>query len=237
MASLDNSQSLSIVIPSLNEASNLPLLLADLNRWPYQLEICVCDACSTDLTSLVAELAGAKLVQLPEPNRGAQLHQGAISTKGDWILFLHADCRLPENWTETLEAIINKPSSERIAWFFDFKVEGKSTALWLLELAINIRCNLLKKPYGDQGLLLNRAIYNYIGGYRPLYLMEDLDLIERLSKIVRIKSIGIPLYCSSRRWHNINLLSNAYKNAQLRRRWRRGESTKDLAKNYYTNCE
>ena len=62
MASLGNSQSLSIVIPSLNEASNLPLLLADLNRWPYQLEICVCDACSTDLTPLVAELAGAKLL-------------------------------------------------------------------------------------------------------------------------------------------------------------------------------
>ena len=98
MARVNNSQSLSIVIPSLNEAHNLPLLLADLRRWPGPLEICICDGGSSDLTILTGELIGANCVQCPEANRGSQLHHGACNTQGDWLLFLHADCRIPTNW-------------------------------------------------------------------------------------------------------------------------------------------
>ena len=120
MARVNSTQSLSIVIPSINEAEHLPLLIADLKNWPHPLEICVCDAWSTDLTGLVAELAGAKTINLPEPNRGAQLHYGACNTTGDWLLFLHADCRMSTNWPMVVESTISKASSSNIAWFFDF---------------------------------------------------------------------------------------------------------------------
>ena len=81
MARLNTPQRLSIVIPSFNEASRLPLLLADLNRWPNQLEICICDACSSDQTTLVAELAGAQIAKGLEANRGLQLHLGSCETR------------------------------------------------------------------------------------------------------------------------------------------------------------
>ena len=228
-------QTLSIVIPTINEASSLPLLLADLNRWPDQLEICICDACSTDLTTFIAKLAGAKTTEGLEANRGIQLHSGSCNTSGNWILFLHADCRMHKNWVEVIKEKINAPSSKNHVWFFNFKIQSKSMGFTLLEFAVNIRSNLFKRPYGDQGLLINRSLYNKIGGYRPLHLMEDLDLIERLSKKVKVKSLGIPLYVNNRRWKNINIITQAWKNPNLRRRWRAGESSKNLSMDYYKN--
>mgnify|MGYP003953915597 CR=1 FL=1 len=226
-------QTLSIVIPTINEASRLPLLLADLNRWPHQLEVCICDSCSSDLTVLIAELAGAKVTQVLEANRGIQLHSGSCCTSGNWILFLHADCRMPKNWAEVLKKKINDPTSKSHAWFFDFKVQSKSIEFTLLEILVNMRSNLFKRPYGDQGLLINRYLYNQIGGYRPLHIMEDLDLIERLSKKVKLRSLGIPLYVDNRRWENINIINQAWKNASLRQRWRAGASSKSLSIKYY----
>ncbi len=228
------SQTLSIVIPSLNEASHLPLLIADLQRWPDELEICICDACSKDLTLSVSQLAGANTLQITEANRGAQLQHGAYNTKGDWILFLHADSRLPINWPHFIKKIINQSSSENIAWYFTLKVEGKSFALRLMEFSVAIRSHLFKRPYGDQGLLISRKLYQQIGGYRPLYLMEDLDLIRRIPK-QNIKGIGIPIYSDDRGWKNINVFTKAIKNARLRSRWIRGESSRILANEYYSS--
>ncbi len=235
MARINKHQTLSIVIPSFNEANHLPLLIADLKRWPCLLEICVCDSCSSDLTAFIAELAGAKLLTLPEPCRGAQLHHGACHTKGEWLLFLHADCRIPANWPKVLEKIIYKSSSKNFAWFFDFKIQGDKIGTSLMELAVNLRSNLFQRPYGDQGLLINRSLYKQVGGYKPIYLMEDLDLIQRLSKQTRIRSLGLPIYSDGRRWEDVSFVAKALENAQLRRRWKQGESSKSLADRYYRN--
>ena len=122
---------LSIVIPTINEASRLPLLLADLNKWSDQLEICICDARSSDLTTLVAELAGALVIQVIEANRGFQLHTGALNTNGNWLLFLHADCRMPKNWVEVVRRKIDDSSSKDDAWFFEFKIKSLHIPLYI----------------------------------------------------------------------------------------------------------
>ena len=235
MAELNKPQILSVIIPSRNEASRLPLLLADLRSWKSQLEICICDASSSDRTMLVSKLAGAHITQVLESNRGLQLHHGYCSSTGEWLLFLHADSRMPKNWEEAVQRRINESSSENIAWFFDFKIKDKDMWLTLLEVAVNIRSHFLKHPYGDQGLLISRSLYEYIGGYKPYFIMEDLDIIERLIKEVNIKSIGIPLYVDGRRWRNVNFLVQAWRNAILRKRWRDGESSKYLSIKYYKN--
>ena len=233
MARLKTAQTLSIVIPSLNEASNLPLLIADLKRWPNQLEICVCDGCSSDLSVQVAELAGAKVVQGLEPNRGKQLHFGACNTNQKWLLFLHADSRLATNWPKAVEKIINNKTSENVAWFFDFKMQSDGLLLKLMEISVAIRSNLFNRPYGDQGLLINRSLYKKINGYKPLHLMEDLDLVIRLSKDFSLKRIGIPIYVNGRSWEQVSVLLKAWKNANLRKKWREGKSSKNLSLEYY----
>lgn len=86
---------LSVVIPCLNEAARLPLLLADLHRGELELEILLADGGSSDATPQIAGQTGARLITIHPPGRGRQLRVAADQARGDWLLFLHADSRLP----------------------------------------------------------------------------------------------------------------------------------------------
>lgn len=233
MADLNNKCLLSVIIPSFNEAGNLPLLLADLQRWDNTLEILISDAGSSDETHIISNLTGAKLIQSKTKNRGLQLNNGAKNAIGDWLLFVHADSRLHAEWPIIVEKSIATENSKETAWFFDFKIKDSRIDIRLLEIAVSIRSNLLKKPYGDQGLLISKSLYNQVGGYKPLHLMEDLDIITRLSRQANIRSFRVPIYINPRRWEKKNVFRLALKNAILRYRWMKGAGTFELSKEYY----
>ena len=223
---------LSVVIPTLEEAGRLPLLLADLRRWPGCLEIVVVDGGSQDRSALTARLAGATVLHAKRPGRGQQLRLGVEHSRGDWVLVLHADTRIPAIWTERVRCVMTMDGATRQAWSFDFRVDARRPMLRWLEWAVRVRSCWLQRPYGDQGLLIHRKLYEAVGGYRPLALMEDLDLIERLGAITTIRSLGCPLVTSARRWDQRNVLKQGWRNARLRRLWRRGATPEQLMKIY-----
>ncbi len=230
---MSNQSSISIIVPSLNEAKNLPLLLADLKQWPYEIDLLVIDSGSHDCTTRIAKLFGARVLNFPEPNRGGQLHHGASKAIGEWLLFLHADSRLPKDWEKVVLKKILEESSEPYSYFFNFRISLKGLSLRLLEIGVAIRSSIFNSPYGDQGLLIKKNIYQKAGGYLPLNLMEDIEFIQRLSNFSKIKTLGIPLYTNGRRWEKSNVFIQSWKNANLRRKWKRGESSKILAQEYY----
>ena len=224
---------LSVVIPTLEEASRLPLLLADLQRWPGELEMIVSDGGSRDQTRTVAQLAGATVLTSPTPGRGPQLRWGVDHSRHAWVLVLHADSRLPGHWHHRVGQILNTPKSLFSAWHFAFKVDAEARPmLWLLERMVNLRSRWLQRPYGDQGLLIHRQLYERVGGYRPLALMEDLDLMERLSQIATIRGLSCSLVTSTARWQQRSVLMQAWRNARLRWLWRQGRSTQQLLRIY-----
>ena len=223
---------LSVVIPALNEAGTLPLLLADLGTWPRDLEILAVDGGSNDATAAVSRNCGAGLLLSPASGRGQQLRWGAAQAHGPWLLVLHADSRLPTGWVDAVTAVLERPDAETQAWYFDFKVSGTRPMLRLLEQAVAWRSRWRQRPYGDQGLLIHRGLYTAVGGYRPIPLMEDLDLVQRLAARSRLRRIGHPLITSGRRWQRQGVLSLAWRNALLRQRWARGESADELARDY-----
>ncbi len=225
---------LSVVIPTLNEAKNLPILLADLNRSNQEIEIIVIDSGSKDLTVFTGQVGGAKVIKVKKQNRGYQLNYGASIAQGSWLLFIHADSRLNNGWREAIEKVINEPKSKSTAWFFNFKVKSKSLEFRILELAVFLRSHLLKRPYGDQGLLIERNLYNKVGGYKSIPIMEDLDFSIRLAINSTIKSIKFPLFTSARKWENKCVLFRALTNMHLRNRWKSGESPFELVKEYYS---
>ena len=129
--------------------------------------------------------------------------------------------------------ILQTPEARFSAWTFDFKVDAEGRPmLWLLERMVNLRSRWFKRPYGDQGLLIHRQLYQRIGGYRPLALMEDLDLVERLSTIATIRSLNCSLLTSAQRWQQRSVLRQAWRNARLRWLWRQGRSTEQLLRMY-----
>ena len=224
---------LSVIIPCLNEAAHLPLLLADLDRWPGALERLVIDAGSEDGSADLARRAGAHCLLAPQRGRGAQLAFGADQARGAWLLFLHADSRLSSRWPQAVMAVLNEPADMQAAWYFDLRLQPSRPGLRLLSTAVAMRSRWLQRPYGDQGLLLHRRLYAACGGYAALPLMEDLDLVERLSAKARLRALDDALISDSRRWSDTGLIQQSWRNAQLRSRWRRGENPDRLASAYY----
>ena len=234
MAKSQELPTLSIIVPTLNEASHLPLLLADLNAWPYKLDLIIVDGGSTDLTVSIAKIQGLSILKSLHSNRGYQLNLGGKRAKGDWLLFLHADSRLDKKWVSNLTKIMAKNLSKNFAWYFDFKIKNNNIQFRFLEIAVSLRSQLLSRPYGDQGLLVHKNLYKLSGGFYPLKIMEDLDLIIRISKTNKVKRIGTSIYTDSIKWANSNIINRAIKNANLRRRWKNGYDLDKLSKEYYS---
>ena len=232
MDRLQKIPTLSIIIPTLDEASHLPLLFADLNEWPYESDITIVDGGSKDLTISIAKIQGINVIKSVKQSRGHQLKIGASNAKGDWLLFLHADSRLDTRWVNSILKIIKNKTSKNFAWYFDFKIKKNNLEYRILEIAVALRSYFLQKPYGDQGLLIHRDLYYLSGGFDSLKIMEDLDLITRITKITKVKRIRENIYTDDIKWSNSNIIKRAISNAILRRKWRKGYDTEKLSKDY-----
>ncbi len=232
MARLQKIPTLSIIIPTLNEADHLPLLLADLNESPYSFELIIVDGGSIDLTISIAKIQGIDVIKSIKKNRGYQLKTGASNARGDWLLFLHADSRLSSCWFKSLLKIIQNKKSENFAWYFDFKIKKNNLEFRFLEIAVALRSHFLQYPYGDQGLLIHKDLYSNAGGYSSLKIMEDIDLITRINKKTKVKRIRENIYTDDIKWTNSNIIKRAIKNAKLRNKWRQGCDIDYLSKEY-----
>ncbi len=223
---------LSIIIPTLNEALHLPLLLSDLNAYPNDFELIIVDGGSIDSTILIAQIHGVDVIKSPKKNRGYQLKTGASNARGDWLLFLHADSRLRIGWVRSLSQIIQNKKSKNFAWYFDFKIKKDNLEYRFLEIAVALRSLFLQHPYGDQGLLIHKDLYYKTGGFSSLKIMEDIDLITRIKKKTKLKRIRESIYTDDRKWTNSNIIKRAIKNSKLRKKWRQGYDIDNLSKEY-----
>jgi rSAM/selenodomain-associated transferase 2 len=173
---------LSIVIPTLNAAASLPgtfAALAEARAEGAAHEIVISDGGSHDGTVDIARRTGARVV-VGAAGRGAQLARGAAAAHGDWLLFLHADTKLAPGWLAAVRAF--RAAGEARAAYFRLVLDDTHPAARRIEALVRWRCAVLSLPYGDQGLLIARKTYEAIGGFRPLPLMEDVDIVRRLGR-------------------------------------------------------
>jgi rSAM/selenodomain-associated transferase 2 len=188
----------SVIIPTLNAADTLEPLLSALRASDIVKQLIVADGGSRDETITIARAAGSRIVEAAR-GRGTQLAAGAAVAEGDWLLFLHADCRLDANWKAAIRAFVSGPLADSRAGYFDFALDDAAPAARRVERLVDWRCHLLALPYGDQGLLIARSLYNQVGGFAPLPLMEDVDLVRRLGRR-RLARIGCRCISSARRY-------------------------------------
>ena len=222
---------ISIIIPTLNEANNLPLLLTDLLTTYKEGEIIIVDCGSEDRTIDVANIYGAKVYRSKEKNRGLQLDIGAKNSQGEWLIFLHADTRLTHDWFRKINSVLK--GDKKYIYYFKFKINHKKMIFRVLEILVNFRSKFFKQPYGDQGLIIHKTNYFKNNGFRKIPLMEDVDFLRRLKNKKDLKQLNLPIFISSRKWERTNIFLQAFKNWNLRRRWLKGESINSIYSDYY----
>jgi rSAM/selenodomain-associated transferase 2 len=226
---------LSIVIPTLDEAARLGALVQDLRRVlaadaPWSAELVVADGGSTDATRESAASLGARVVDARR-GRGSQLRAGAAAARGEWLLFLHGDVRLSPLVDAVLAQAIGTRYA-RTAWWFPLRIDAPGWPYRVVEWGANARSRLAGLPYGDQGLLVHRALYDAAGGYDDVPLMEDVLLVRRLARRGRLRPLPIPITVSARRWERDGVLRRTLHNWAILGRWLLGASPESLAKRY-----
>lgn len=169
-----------IVIPTLNAGASLgPALAARPSHPDLAFSTTICDGGSRDDTVTIAQRAGAAVVEAA-PGRGGQLATGAAAGRAPWILFLHADTRLQSGAGSVIARFVQSVDGK--AGYFRLRFDAEEAGARRLERLAAWRCRSFGLPYGDQGLLISRPHYQRVGGFRPLPLMEDVDLVRRIGR-------------------------------------------------------
>ncbi|MFC3284923.1 TIGR04283 family arsenosugar biosynthesis glycosyltransferase [Litchfieldella rifensis] len=226
---MDSSATLSVIIPTLDEAADIEAQLGGLQALrDHGIEIVVVDGGSQDDTfALAAPLAS--LVISSAAGRARQMNVGAQASRGNVLLFLHADTRLPDGAVDRIQQAL----ADGCQWGrFDVRLEGRHPMLKVIALAMNLRSRLTGIATGDQALFTTRQAFEAIGGFPEQPLMEDIEISKRLKRLSRPACVRPCVVSSARRWERHGLWSTMLQMWHLRYRYWRGIDSRQLAEEY-----
>lgn len=212
---------ISVVIPVLNEANHIQATIESIQNannlivssdqdmgspndsvGNNGLDIIVVDGGSQDDTVVQAKATGARVISA-SPGRALQMNAGAAIATGQYILFLHADTRLPQNFASHIPQILDQPNV--IAGAFELSIQGEQAGLRLIEWGVKWRSRLGQMPYGDQAIFLKTQTFRQLGGFPRLPVMEDFALIRRAKRHGKVAIAQAAVITSGRRWQRLGL--------------------------------
>ena len=227
-----STERISIVIPVLEEADQIGATLDALSAAAgiEDAEILVVDGHPEKTTIRVLPEGPVRGIRGPR-GRGAQMHAGAKAASGTVLLFLHADTRLEADALLRIQAVVRDPGIAGGA--FDLGIDTPGAVYRVIEWGASLRSRLTRVPYGDQALFFRKSAYFRIGGFRPIPLMEDVDLMRRLKKSgEKIRFISRRVWTSPRRWQQEGILYCTLRNYALIFLYYLGASPEQLARYY-----
>ncbi len=218
---------LSIIIPTLNAAADLPLclegLLPGLEAGLIR-EVIVADGGSGDSTRAIAGSAGVSVVDA-DTVRSQQLRAGASAARGEWFLFLRPITVLSRDWAE--RAAVHMGRRPEKAAVFKLKYRSDAPQARGLERRANRRTRWLGLPYGDQGLLISRALHDAVGGYADVPAMEDVMIVRAIGKR-RLVMLDAEARASAAEYERDGWRRRAWADAWQLARFRMGAKPEDL---------
>lgn len=221
---------ISVIIPVLNEETAIAVTLRSLAQLtPF--EVIVVDGGSVDGTAEICRRSGVKIL-LSARGRARQMNAGAKLAGGDVLLFLHADTRLPTSAFNDIQLALR--DSHCVGGRFDVELEGEHWMLKVIAVMINYRSRLSKVATGDQAIFIRRAIFEQIGGYPDIPLMEDIALCRVLKRMGEFACLKSRVASSARRWEAEGLWRTIFKMWALKLLYLGGVSPNRL-KQYYAD--
>lgn len=220
----------SIIIPTLNEATNIQTCLIALQPLRSQAEIIIVDGGSLDNTIALATSYADKIL-LSEQGRARQMNHGVVHATGDILVFLHADTELPTNALSLIEQQL-KPQQ---TWGrFDIQLKAESVMFKIIAFMMNWRSCLTGIATGDQAIFVRKTAFNTIGNYPEIALMEDIALSTALKKISSPLCLKAKVKSSARRWQQNGIYKTILLMWSLRLRYWLGADPQQLAELYRT---
>ncbi|MGZ8259010.1 MAG: TIGR04283 family arsenosugar biosynthesis glycosyltransferase [Caldimonas sp.] len=220
---------LSVIVPVFDEAAGIAALLESLAPLRRQgEEVIVVDGGSSDATASLARPLADAVIDAPR-GRARQMNAGAARARGDVLLFLHADTRLPPDGAgAVLDAVGRGASWGR----FDVRIAGRSPTLRLVAALMNARSRLTGIATGDQAMFVRRDVFDRVGGFPDQPLMEDIELSRRLCGRARPACLRERVVTSGRRWESRGVWRTIVLMWRLRWRYWRGAPADELARAY-----
>ena len=221
---------ISVVIPCLDEADVARSRLAALQHLRVAgYELILVDGGSTDGTPDIAR-PFVDRVLIAGRGRALQMNAGAAAAMGQVLWFLHLDSMLPAYAVRSvLCEALNGPGWGR----FDVRLSGRAPMLRLVERMMSVRSCLTGIATGDQGIFVRRDLFEAVGGFAEIQLMEDIELSSRLKRIVRPSCLPLRITTSSRRWERDGILRTIFTMWALRAAYWLGADPARLARVYY----
>ncbi len=219
---------LSVVVPILNEEPQLPELFQHLSPLSHH-QIIFVDGGSDDQSTRLVQQAGFSLVQ-SEKGRARQMNAGAAMATGDIVLFLHADTRLPPSAEQLIiESMYN---TGKVWGRFDARITGNHWLLPVVARMMSWRSRLTGIATGDQAIFIRRSVFNRLGGFSDIPLMEDIEISRRLNRESKPVCLRACVTTSGRRWMSRGVLRTIVLMWYLRFAYWRGVSPEKLASLY-----
>jgi rSAM/selenodomain-associated transferase 2 len=223
------SKQLSIIIPALNEAAGIEATLRPLQPLREQgHEIIVANGGSEDATVALATPLCDRLVHAPR-GRARQMNEGARYACGNYLLFLHADSVLPDYAPSLISTALQSHTWGR----FDVRLSGRHWLLRIIEFMMNLRSRLTGIATGDQAIFVMRGLFEELGGYPDLALMEDIELSKQLKRHGPPACLKQKVLTSSRRWEARGILKTVLLMWRLRLAYFFGIHPEQLHRHYY----
>ena len=198
---------ISIIVPALNEAAVIAFALAPWTD-QYEVELIVVDGGSIDATPMIAR-AFARVLMGPR-GRARQMNAGAAAATGEILVFLHADTRLPRSAVDSIRATLSDPQT--IGGAFRLAIDSHRWLLRMVAAIANLRCRWFGLPYGDQALFFRRSVFERLGGFPDLPLMEDVALVRAARRLGRLALLRDSVQTSARRWRRDGVLFVSLRN-------------------------
>lgn len=220
---------ISIIVPVLNEAAVLANFLEQFTTWRrHGDEVIVVDGGSSDASRVIAESQSDHVISAAR-GRANQLNAGARVAGGRILWFVHADTKILPGARDALIGACAQPDT----WGrFDVCIEDRGAVFRLIENAMNVRSRVTGIATGDQGMFVRRDLFDAVGGFRSIALMEDIELSRTLRRRAHPRCLGRLLATSSRRWRERGVLKTVFTMWGLRLAWFAGVSPERLARIY-----
>lgn len=219
----------SIIIPTLNETRIIHACLLDLQTLKNISEIIIVDGGSTDNTLEIAKPLADKTI-ISSQGRAKQMNAGAKQAKGETLVFIHADTFLPEN---ALDLITQALSKTNPGWGrFNVQLKGNHLMLKVIAALMNLRSCLTGIATGDQVIFVSKQLFDKVGGYPDIALMEDISLCTNLKKLSHCVCLEAKVISSGRLWEKHGVFKTILLMWRLRLGYFFGENPETLSTLY-----